>query len=559
MFKKSFIPAPHLVYRLPLKPAEAYLRLSSGEDLLSHYAHSPELQEALFLAIEGLYSRLNDQEKREELLMSLNKYISRASFRCTPFGLFAGCGIGKIGSDRMAVLTHESNRNVRIDGRILDVLFNELVELPEVKYAIRFMANNTLFKVGNYLRYLEYQYQNHDRKYMNAQVISNDYLDELILFCRCPRKLEDVSGKLVAMGIDEEEASAYIESLVDHRILVPENGPSVIEDHFICELIQAIEAGGKRARPDRKAWFDLAKNTLEKVRDLLENNEQYRLEDLAEKIQSELDFFGIQFPQKSLFQVDVGFEKSNLRLTQKDIHHVSEVIDRLFRFYEAPPVNIVSSLKKLFSYLDEHHEGEAVPLLQLLDPEDGFLYSTESNVYSEDLLQDIGLPNGNVTSQLDWGSHERRLFSLLQEARDSKLFELDLSEHEEFNRPAEKGEPLFQGTAVALIKVLDNAPKPRLQLVIANGGAGDIINRFGLFPEMRNYLEEIGQWEKKSFPQKAVAEIVHYPDAGIRAISLRPPFREYVIPVLTTKGAQETHVTLDSLLVYAAQGRIILY
>ena len=538
---------------------DAYFRLKSNEDLLAHYFNNPELKEALFLSSEALYSRLNDQDRIEELMVSLNKYICRASFRCTPFGLFAGCGLGSIDSTRVGLLEHEPKRKVRLDGRILDVLYNELIKLPEVKYAIRFMANNTIFKVGNFLRYLEYQYQKNDRKYVNAQVITNDYLDELIRFCRRPRKLKEIIDQLVAMGIEKEEAVPYVESLTDHRILVPENGPNVIEDYFFQELIQAIEAAGQIAGAEQKTWFNQAQDVLKKVEAFLLHEGQYSLKELSEKIQSELDFFGITFPQNSLFQVDLGFENSSLSLAQKDLHNVSEVVERLLQFYEKTTVHSPSNLEKLFRYLDEHHEGEAVPLLKLLDPEDGFLYGTESNVYSEDLLQDIGFSNEIPSSQLEWGMLEHKLFSLLQEARDNNVFELDLTNNEEFNKQPPKHSPPFQGTAMTLIKVLDNAPTPRIQFVVASGGAGDLINRFGFFPEQRSYLEEMGRHEEKSFPQKAVAEIVHYPDAGIRAISLRPSFRQFSIPVLTTKGDQEEVVALDSLMVYREKERVILY
>ncbi|NOQ24519.1 MAG: hypothetical protein GQ564_04080, partial [Bacteroidales bacterium] len=58
------------------------------------YLASPDLHKQL---IKWLNKELTDQKETENLKFTITKYLMRMGSRCTPFGLFAGYSLGKIG------------------------------------------------------------------------------------------------------------------------------------------------------------------------------------------------------------------------------------------------------------------------------------------------------------------------------------------------------------------------------------------------------------------------------------------------------------------------------
>ena len=65
------------------------------------------LREAIYLASPELYTQIlkweNDElkgvKKIEKLKYSILKYFTRITTRCTPFGLFAACGVGEFSNE----------------------------------------------------------------------------------------------------------------------------------------------------------------------------------------------------------------------------------------------------------------------------------------------------------------------------------------------------------------------------------------------------------------------------------------------------------------------------
>src|SRR6266496_3653346 len=71
---------------------------------LREWLTEPIVREALFLASPGLEDRIEQwlrdppTQKSRKIERSLIKYFARMAGRCTPFGLFAGCSVGRISS-----------------------------------------------------------------------------------------------------------------------------------------------------------------------------------------------------------------------------------------------------------------------------------------------------------------------------------------------------------------------------------------------------------------------------------------------------------------------------
>jgi hypothetical protein len=88
---------PRLIVRTPCRPFES--RLDSFD--LDGLCRDKAFLEAIFLASPVLHAelvkyregQLKDERAIHDLSCSVGKYYLRMSSRCTPFGLFSGCGV----------------------------------------------------------------------------------------------------------------------------------------------------------------------------------------------------------------------------------------------------------------------------------------------------------------------------------------------------------------------------------------------------------------------------------------------------------------------------------
>ena len=145
--------------RTPLFPLEEFLNfsreltaaraLANGSGLAEAIAHDrkeirarlqefvrrPEVQEALWIASPEFSQSLAtwwsapESDKGQKLEQSLYRYVARMTSRPTPFGLFAGCTVGKIGNEtRLTVGARDGYwRRSRLDMEYLCNLAEKIV------------------------------------------------------------------------------------------------------------------------------------------------------------------------------------------------------------------------------------------------------------------------------------------------------------------------------------------------------------------------------------------------------------------------------------------------
>jgi hypothetical protein len=104
----SYAPFPSFIFRTPHNSfqtfAETIARLEADENHWHNFLQDKTLQEAIFLGSPVLYDEiqkflsgaLTAPKEVNKLKMSVLRYYTRMSTRCTPFGLFAGFSMGEI-------------------------------------------------------------------------------------------------------------------------------------------------------------------------------------------------------------------------------------------------------------------------------------------------------------------------------------------------------------------------------------------------------------------------------------------------------------------------------
>lgn len=104
------------------------------------------------------------------------------SFRCTPFGLFAGCSIAEFEDISNIQMSYYSKykRFTRLDMDYLCNLVLHLSKTNKIRSLLSYYPNTTYYLVGNKLRYIEYKYINGIRKHQISSIQYSPYLKKIL-------------------------------------------------------------------------------------------------------------------------------------------------------------------------------------------------------------------------------------------------------------------------------------------------------------------------------------------------------------------------------------------
>ena len=206
--------------------------------------------EALYLSTPALYDEqlkhsikpITDIKDLKKLNISLYKYQSRASFRPTPFGLFAGLSIGNWQEQNSIKLNADLNqtlkRKTRLDMNVLCSLAQELAKQPFIKPHLKFNPNTSIYLVGNSYRYVEYYYNKTSRFHKINRVDYTTYLDHILNESKLGLTHQQLTHLLINDEISQQEATDFIDELISSQILINQLEPTVTgPDYFEVLLL----------------------------------------------------------------------------------------------------------------------------------------------------------------------------------------------------------------------------------------------------------------------------------------------------------------------------------
>ena len=114
------------------------------------------------------------------------------STRCIPFGLFAGCSIGRIDGDKTSIVLKDLERHTRFDMHFLCRLSQEISNLSGIKEKLRYFPNTTLYRIGKKYRFLEYGYNESEVVHQISSVDCTAYLRNIIKMARMGVKIDKI-------------------------------------------------------------------------------------------------------------------------------------------------------------------------------------------------------------------------------------------------------------------------------------------------------------------------------------------------------------------------------
>lgn len=558
---------PEYVLRTPLFSFDAYKDLTSAkvisENDLKEICKEPVFQEALYLASPSLFKEIDkwlrdgitDKEKLEKLQYAALKYFSRMTSRCTPFGLFAGCTLGKFGeSTKIELKEHfENKRHTRLDMNYLVSLAQNLVDNPKIRKQLLFYPNSSIYVAGNQLRYVEYQYINAKRVHQISAVDNSSYIQKVLEHARNGALLSEMSQLLVDDDISIEEASDFLEELVDSQLLVSELEPSVSGPEFLEQMLSVLNQ--KKGLENVTMCIEEVQRKLDKIDQSVGNSP-----DMYAKVGEFIKDLETDYDPKYLFQVDLILENEVNRIDQDIIEDLKKGLAFLNNITLHPRETLLSKFKEAFY---ERYEGREVPMAKALDTEMGLGYrQNRSSGDTNPLVDDIVLEqeqSGNSAKNVTWTTIDSLFQKKLLEAYKNNSYSI-VVEDADFEGHKNHWDDL-PDTISCMIELIKENGKEKIRFKGGGGSSG--ANLLGRFchgdKKLHGQAKRMVDIEHEANKDKIVAEIVHLPESRVGNILMRPDFRNYEIPYLakSTKPL-EYQLPLDDLLISIRNNRIVL-
>ncbi|MFV0329284.1 MAG: lantibiotic dehydratase family protein [Dysgonomonas sp.] len=544
----NYKPFSNFIFRTPSLP---YNKLS-----LDSLEKNKVIEEAIYIASPILYTELQkmkngeikNEVEKERILLSLSRYISRMSTRCTPFGLFAGCGIGIIREETSIILDNSITRVTRLDNYLLSSLYDTLTKIPEIRKNLKYYPNTSLYRTGNKYRFIEIIYTQAGRRYQITEVEYSNYLNKILKTAQTGETVKKLAKILVSKDISLKDAEEFIEELIESQVIVPELNQTVIGDDFfrrIISLLASIE--------------NIDSTLLEKVKRIDEILNQLDSEKNAQHLYRQIidiiKELNIPYEEKHLFQVDIVRNTASAILSNEMIDELKSAITFLNKI---TPSFRNEKLKEFQERFYNRYEDQEVPLFEVLDPEIGLGYPSMDGTLSP-LIDDLVLPQNTQQS-----TGNRKLHSLLfqktAELPNRNKLEIEFSDKDVEGLSA-NWDNLPPTISVMFEIVQADSDNTLIKLQSCGGSsAANLIARFAHTDNMiAQFVKDITTKEQELTSDAILAEIVHSPEARTGNILFRPHIREYELLFMSDSDLpREQIILLSDLLLSVRNGRLIL-
>ncbi len=547
------------VLRTPLLSFQFYQKLTANhqvpDEFLQEAFNDHMIQEAIFLASPTLYFELKkwidgelEQKKQQRVKLSLLKYLSRMSSRCTPFGLFAGCTLGQFSERTKLVLDkrHKHQRFTRPDMNYLVALSQDLAKKEHIKQQLVYFPNSSLYLVGEQLRYIEYFYVESRRQHHIVEIDNSIYLQKILNHASKGATLHELANKLIDDTVTLEEAYGFLDELLESQVLTSALEPSVSGPPFINQMLNVLQQL-KDCEGEVEFLTEISKRFSILDRQLGNDSKQYlQLNTFLKEQQT-------SFELKYLFQTDLEVKTQTCEL---DKNYLTQIKKALVLFNKITPTSSENNLSRFREAFYERYEEREMPLCSVLDVETGIGYlqntgSGDINPLVDNLLLP---PTENILAERDLKLNKvySALLNKLIAANKTNQMTITLVESDFGELPTNWDD--MPDTLSAMVELVQEHDGIKIQISGCGGSsAANLLARFchgesNITPFAKSIIAK----EKQLEPDKILAEIVHLPEARVGNILMRPSFREYEIPYLAQSILpKENQLSLEDLFISA--------
>ncbi|WP_158534858.1 lantibiotic dehydratase [Mucilaginibacter hurinus] len=513
----------------------------------------PLFRAAIFIASPIFYQKISKNKfdiarlsAKEKL--TLWKYMNRATYRPTPFGLFASissCYWSTLTDIRPAddggLWAHiaPDQRFTRLAGeKLLNVMQNQLL----------YEANPTLYLLQRNYRFIRTEInQEQKRIYRLQSVRASSVIRDLFKFCRNGRAQAVIIQRIMNKArCTDAVATDYFAFLRDTQLLLPVHRATINGKDHLQWLMQFEPKDGQ------------ASTELERLLALF-GKQRLPLAGQLKGMNGELDLF--------LNQKDQGDQKTGVNITlQRELAAATlssdyqEMIKAgLFALNCLCPTQDIDGLRQFTQQFQRHFEGQRIPLLQALDPERGIAYQDMASSSQNPLLETLNIYRRN--SHADPGEWHTSHAFLLQrwlamEKNGEQVIMLDQEDLENL----QPNETTSSGPGFS---VLFRIAGDTLFLESAGGANGPaMLARFTVTdPQIAASAKEMARQVEALNPNIIFAELLHLSDPHTDNINRREKIWAYEIPLTAAAQSHPDTQTLrlDDLFIEIKAQRIMLW
>lgn len=530
---------PELVLRTPL-----YGFKDAGKADIAALLNTEVFRKAIFLSSEPFFEELNKKgfvydALTEKQRHTVRKYANRASFRSTPFGMFAAVSLTswRPASDASIVLASDSSLYVKPDFSILSGIEAALGYTDRDR---ELHINQSAFTVKNDIRFIRREFSAQEARFSMVAAPRNTLLQHLLrLAKRGISRTAFATAIKTKTGASDEEVDAYLLELEVEQLLVRCSAPNITGNDYTQELLPALEK---------------QQAALKKMLQELVDNRQPSLAFLRETA-GQLSARTNQSPKSSFYCVA---ERAAVAggLPMKYQQQIKEGLHCLQLLSSYTPSPDLEQFRKAFL---AQYEREEVPLLEALDPQLGIGYGSFGEMGNQVLISSLGL---DITSaRTAKKSHPKNLAALLmnewmQQRKLTGLGEVEITnDHLKEVSSKNNSYPLPPSISV-MFRVADG------QVVIESAGGASALQmtgRFSCIPSIEAFAKEVARREQDTNPGVVFAEIAHFCNVHAANINRRQHLRKYEIPVLTSSTLpRNRQIPLADLMVSVVEDIVVL-
>lgn len=187
----------------------------------------PAVREALGRASPSLAAALEGRASHHDVMPAVMRYLRRMQARATPFSLLAGYAVGEIGGSSTEIRfgpRADYIRSVRIEVHCIARVLRELTPKSDARWITR----RDLMILPDVVRCSTLA---DGAKVTLADFARSAPLDRLLEVARSPKSISELAADLqVSCGATAEEASAFVDAMVDNALIVPDSTPPLLLD-----------------------------------------------------------------------------------------------------------------------------------------------------------------------------------------------------------------------------------------------------------------------------------------------------------------------------------------
>lgn len=498
---------------------------------------------ALFFASRSFYNELSKKQFNYSLLSekqkkTVKKYINRAKFRATPFGLFASVSALEWGRYSNH-FDSEPKADVKLDFSVLYEFWERHLK-NDNNNEQQFQSNASLYLNSIDFRYIKKLVDGKRMKFSVVSIEKNQILRSLITFCRKPKSLQQILNFLIKKNVSLNDAGNFIRDLVDEEILVSTLSPNITgpdyshvsaNSAFKDSIIGCIERQLQKKIP--------ISGNMGQILSLADKMDRY-----FNKPDCSNYFYCISERENQIANVDLCYQKS--------------IEEGLYCLRQLSQSYVAKDLQSFAKAFIKKYETQEVPLLEALDAQFGIGYGGLDRLKVNYGFSSTGY-NGPVQEETTTDHEENQLAAWLVKEWQLHFkcsYELEITDQqlEDLKKPETSEKP------APSISVLFRTLGDKVVIESAGGASAlALIGRFGFFENVYQHAKTIAEEEQRQNPNVIFAEIAHMCHLHTANINRRPHFYDYEIPVLThSQLRQEMQIPLNDLLVSVVDDKIVL-